>query len=65
MSHALRKAIKLREWTRRALDADDAAGDIGLSSTRPLVRAAADAERALSPSEWGSYMDYARKAGWL
>ena len=56
----LLRAIKLREWTHRAIDADDAAGDDGLTHTRRLNRIADEAVRSLSPEEMLAFMEWAQ-----
>ncbi len=57
----LAKAIKLRIWTRRALEADDAAGDEHLTALRGVISEAEEAVRVLSPKEMSGYMKWCRE----
>lgn len=60
MSIALRKAIKLREWTRRAIESDDASGDRCMTETFRLNRLADDALNKLNGVEMAAYSEWAR-----
>ncbi len=60
MSAALRKAIKLREWTRLAIKSDDAVGDRSMRETIRLNDLADVALAQLNDTEMSAYIHWAK-----
>jgi hypothetical protein len=68
MSGNLRRAIKLREWTRKAIDETQPGDRRGnLHFVCPLNRAADAALRKLTPAEMGEYSAWLDRSdsGWF